>query len=443
MNFNILRLVIEREFLINVKKKSFIILTFLTPLLFVLLMAIPAAVVYFTKNNINSVAIVDNSGKVFSLLKNTDEWKFVDYTDKGLTDAKKDVLSGDADVVFNISAYDENTRTITSEGYSAKPVSVELRSMVENSINSVVESMRIKSYSIDGLENIVKDVKSSVSITTYLMDKSGKESISLSEIYMVMAYFFGIIIYIFITLFSGKVLNSVVEEKSGRVVEVLLSSVRSYELMIGKIFGVCLVALVQFLSWIVLTFLLYGLITSVFGITLNASDLGGADLSGQLSASGILGDADSVKLVLSTLSTINVTEILIFFFIYFILGYLLYSSLYAAIGAAVESTEDANQLLLPVSIPLLIGYFIVFTIFKSPDSSLAFWGSMIPFTSPIVMLARLPMGVPIHEIILSVAILIVTFMLISLLAAKLYDKGLLKYGKKTTFKDLYKWLKEK
>ena len=263
-------------------------------------------------------------------------------------------------------------------------------------------------------------------------------------------------------MFSAMVMQSVIEEKSSRVVEVLVSSVKATELMFGKIIGVACVALTQFLLWVVLTAVLVlgvgsfvgfdsiagsanvqteqmAQMTEGLGVDPSALDATGMNMQVEMPQEG----SSEMAAVLETVKDINYPLILISFVVYFVLGYLLYASLFAAIGSAVENEADTRQLQLPVTIPLLIAFFIAFYAFKSPDSQVVFWGSVIPFTSPIVMLARIPFGVPAWELALSIVLLVVTFVLIAYLSAKIYKIGILMFGKKTSFKDLYKWLKQK
>lgn len=278
---------------------------------------------------------------------------------------------------------------------------------------------------------------------------------------MFVSLIFSIIIYMFIAMFSGMVMQSVIEEKASRVVEVLVSSVKATELMFGKIIGVACVALTQFFLWVVLTGILVvgaGAVIGFDSIAESATvqteqmtqmtegigmDTELMEQSGMAAQMEMPSEENEMAAVLQTLRDIDYPMLLISFVVYFVLGYLLYASLFAAIGSAVENEADTQQLQIPVTIPLLLAFFIAFYAFKAPDSQIVFWGSMIPFTSPIVMLARIPFGVPVWEIVVSVALLLVTFVGIAWMSAKIYRIGILMFGKKTTFKDLYKWLKQK
>ena len=282
---------------------------------------------------------------------------------------------------------------------------------------------------------------------------------------MIVSMVLAMALYMFIALFSGMVMSSVIEEKTSRVVEVLVSSVKSTELMFGKIIGVALVALTQFLLWIVLTGVIIGIVGGIIGmdkITGTLSQNQVETMPGMTSMNDAMGNTLSMEqlqaltdttavaegptgmeAVLGTLGSLNYTQLIVSFLLFFLFGYLLYASLFAAIGSAVENEADTQQLQLPVTIPLLLGFFIAFYAFRAPESTIVWWGSMIPFTSPIVMLARLPFGVPMWELILSIGLLVLTFFACAWASAKIYKVGILMYGKKSTFKDLWKWLKQK
>ena len=366
------------------------------------------------------------------------------------------------DALVVISPLDSVGKTVSVDAYSGKPMSVDMKDAIRGRVNEAVENYRLESYRIDGLRQIIDDVKADVPVSTFTLDDSGEEKITSSEVYMIISLVLSIIIYMFIAMFSAMVMQSVIEEKSSRVVEVLVSSVKATELMFGKIIGVACVALTQFLLWVVLTAVLVlgvgsfvgfdsiagsanvqteqmAQMTEGLGVDPSALDATGMNMQVEMPQEG----SSEMAAVLETVKDINYPLILISFVVYFVLGYLLYASLFAAIGSAVENEADTQQLQLPVTIPLLIAFFIAFYAFKSPDSQVVFWGSVIPFTSPIVMLARIPFGVPAWELALSIVLLVVTFVLIAYLSAKIYKIGILMFGKKTSFKDLYKWLKQK
>lgn len=255
-------------------------------------------------------------------------------------------------------------------------------------------------------------------------------------------------------MFAGTVMQSVIEEKSSRIVEVLVSSVKAIELMIGKIVGVALVALTQFFLWIVLTVVLVGAFSSIVGFdklvegsssTTQMMEMAGMD-SSMMDPSTMamtMDEHSELGAVLETLQNINYVQLIVAFVLFFVLGYLLYASLFAAVGSAVDNEADTNQLVLPLTIPLMIGFFVGLYAFNSPDSQLVWWCSMIPFTSPIVMLSRIPFGVATWELILSLGLLFLTFLGGAWVSAKIYKVGILMYGKKSSFKDLWKWIRMK
>ena len=456
MNLKKLGIIIQREYLNKVKKKSFLLITFLTPILFAAICILPSLIMMGAKEQAKQVGVVDRSGIVLPYLESGD---VLAYKDLG-ADADVDAIKGDldaagVDILLTISELDPESKTVSADTYSVKPLGMDSGGSIERRINDAVEAYRIDSYGIENLEEIMSSVKSNVHVHNYTISESGEEKISESGVYMAISMLLGIAIYMFIALFSGMVMSSVIEEKSSRVVEVLVSSVRATELMFGKIIGVALVALTQFLLWIVLTLLLLAVAAGIIGkdrimgmmqddpTTEMVSQMGGMQAPGMDIPLDQAIEPSGMEVVMSTLGNINLGQIAIAFLFFFVFGYLLYASLFAAIGSGVENEGDSTQLQLPVTIPLMLGFFIALYAFKAPDSSLVFWGSMIPFTSPIVMLARIPFGVPAWELILSIVLLVATFAACAWASAKIYKVGILMYGKKSTFKDLWKWLKQK
>ena len=446
MNFKKLGIIIQREYLNKVKKKSFLLITFLAPVLFAAIAILPALIMRGTKEETKQVGVIDRSGIVLPFLEDNDVTHYLDLGTEVDIDALKANLKGaGVDVLLSISELDPETLAVKADTYSEKPLGMDTGSMIEGCINDAVEAYRIEQSGIANLEEIMAGVKSNVRLRSYTIDETGKESVSESSIYMAISMILGIAIYMFIALFSGMVMSSVIEEKSSRVVEVLVSSVKASELMFGKIIGVALVALTQFLLWIVLTGIFLGVAMGIMGkdkvMGMMDSPAVPTEMMGEMPVPAAeMGDLD---VILGTLGNINLPQIGIAFFFFFIFGYLLYASLFAAIGSAVENEGDTSQLQLPVTIPLMIGFFVALYAFKAPDSPLVFWFSMIPFTSPIVMLARIPFGVATWELVLSIMLLVGTFIACAWASAKIYKVGILMYGKKSSFKDLYKWLKQK
>ena len=462
MNLNIIKVIISREYLTRVRKKSFLLITFLGPVFFAAICILPSLIMFLAEDKGNRIAVVDESGIVMQKLTGNDVIAYDDHSGESIDALKASYSDEGYNALLAISPLDTAARSVSVSIYSEKPLSVDIKSSITDKINAAVEEYRLSLYDIGNLKQIMEDVKADVPVSTYILGDDGQEKISSSEVYMIISLVLSMIIYMFIAMFSGMVMQSVIEEKASRVVEVLVSSVKATELMFGKIIGVACVALTQFFLWVVLTAAIVAGVSSFIGFDklMESSSVQTEQMAQISEGLGVGEDAMSatgmavpdpaelvqdneLSVILTTLKDINYVQLIISFVVYFFLGYLLYSSLFAAIGSAVENEADTQQLQIPVTIPLLIAFFIAFYAFKAPDSQVVFWGSMIPFTSPIVMLARIPFGVPVWELVLSMVLLVLTFCLCAYVSAKIYKIGILMFGKKTTFKDLYKWLKMK
>ena len=453
MKIRNIKTIISREYMTRVKKKSFLLTTFLVPVLFAAMCILPSVIMFMAKDKGKQVAVVDQSGIVMPYLVDTDAVDYTDYSTESPEDMKQRFQNLGLDVMVVVSPLDTVAKTVTVASYSDKPLSVDMKESIGRKVNEAVEDYRISLYEMGDLKQILDDVESDISVATYTLGEEGEEKITSSEVYMVISMVLSMIIYMFIAMFSGMVMQSVIEEKASRVVEVLVSSVKATELMFGKIIGVACVALTQFLLWIVFTAVLVGGFSAFVGFDSLMGDP--AQTEQMMEMAGGMGgvsvedmtamaqDESQMGAVLNTLKDINYGQLILAFVLYFVLGYLLYASFFAAIGSAVENEADTNQLQMPVTVPLLLAFFIAIYAFNAPDSPLVFWGSMIPFTSPIVMLARIPFGVPAWELALSVVLLFLTFAVCAWASAKIYKIGILMFGKKTTFKDLWKWLKMK
>lgn len=444
MKIRNLNIVIAREYLTRVKKKSFLLITFLGPLFFAAVAVLPSIILMMTEDKGKKIAVVDESGFVMQKFADSKTMSFTDFSTQPLDSVKAGFTDDGFDILVAVSPLDSLSRSVSVSAYSEKPLSVDLKESLAAKVDEAVEDYRIEQYGVDGLKEIMDDVKSDVSVATYTVGDDGEEKITSSEVYMGISLVLSMIIYMFIAMFSGMVMQSVIEEKASRVVEVLVSSVKATELMFGKIIGVACVALTQFFLWIILTVVLIVGASAFMGFgSIDPSQAQQMmEMTGQMGAVGDVGNL-GMSVVLSTLAQLNYGQLILGFIVYFILGYLLYASFFAAIGSAVENEADTTQLQMPVTVPLLIAFFIAFYAFKAPDSPVVFWGSMIPFTSPIVMLARIPFGVPMWELLLSIALLIGTFIACGWASAKIYKIGILMFGKKTTFKDLWRWLKQR
>lgn len=464
MNLSKIGLVISHEYSTRVRKKSFLLTTLLTPLFLGLMIVIPALITIWDGNEHQQVKVIDHSGYFLPFFEDSDNVKF-SAAAEGET---AEIIKGAFDAMgiyaaVEISDFDANGN-VTVDTYSKEPLNIDLKSRISKTVSKAVEERKLAGYKIDGLDRILSEVKTDIKINALTITDEGEAKKDSVEIYMVLSYLMSFMIYMFVFLFGNMVMRSVIDEKSSRVVEVLVSSVKSIELMMGKIIGVALVALTQFAIWVALTI---GIISAVnaFAAPKLLEKMGGTEQIVQMAATGngihpddiaaIAGNTEAIQeteasegpeiiAILSQISGLPWAYILGCFLIYFLLGYLLYSSMFAAIGAAVDNESDTSQLQLPVTVPLLIGIFIMLHTFEHPSSQLSFWASIIPFTSPMVMLARIPFGiVPAWQLILSIALLAATFVGIAYLSARIYKAGILMYGKKSTWKDLWKWIKQK
>lgn len=448
MNFKKTWLVISREFSIRVKKKSFILTTIITPILFAALCIAPSLIMMSDlDNNVTRIAVVDNSGIVADNLHNTKKIEYVksDIDDVNYLKGKLDSLGVDALVAF--SALDEqgNMRVIT---YSSRQLNASVSGEITSMAEDIVKEYKIAQYDIPDFKKMMDELKTNVEINSFIINDKGGQKQASVEVNMGVSFIMGFIIYMFVTMFGNMVMTSVINEKSNKIVEVIVSSVKPFELMMGKIIGVASVALTQFFIWVILTLLL------VFGgFAIMGQDLiGNPEAMSQMTnmvgmdAQGMANqmlESSGPQTFINSILGVNWLYIIVCFIIFFVLGYLLYASMFAAVGSCVDNEADTNQLVLPITIPLIIGMFIMIQVFQNPDSSLSFWGSLFPLTSPMVMMARIPFegGVPMWELILSIGLLVVTIAIVIWGAAKIYRVGILMSGTKYTWKDIFKWLK--
>ncbi len=447
MNLRTIRVIIAREYFNKVKKKSFLIITFVVPVLFALMTILPALIMLFAKEESKKVQVLDRSAVVQPYLTDNALATYTFSPSDASVDSLKSALPNSGqDILLVITPDSDSLFNLKAETYSLKPLGEGVKGELQARIRQAVKDKRIEDYGINGLPAIVENVESRLTVRSYTLNEQGQETVSESGVFMTVSMILGMMIFLFITLFGGGVMSSVIEEKASRVVEVLISSVRATELMFGKIIGVALVALTQFSLWIVLTAALIGLAGGMIGKDLLTRE--NVQAMTEMADSGAMGmhpdlSVSSAGDLMTTLASMPWGEIILCFFVYFLFGYLLYASLFAAIGSAVENEADTQQLQIPLTIPLMLGFFISIVAFRAPDSPVVFWGSMIPFTSPIVMLARLPFGVPAWEIAVSIVLLLLTVLLCAWASAKIYKVGILMFGKKGSFKDLWKWLKMK
>ena len=433
-------IIIAREFAIRVKKKSFIFTTLLTPLLFAALMVVPSLIAVYSGNEEQQkIAVVDRSGIVMPYMESDQEVAFEEVTDRSVEELKRDFDTLDYFAVVGISPMD-SSKNVSVVTYSKKQMNFDMQNRISANVEAAVEEYKLKGYGIPDLEKIMADVESDVNLNTYTLDEKGEEKVSKVEIYMIIGYIGSFLIYMFIFMFGSMVMRSVIEEKTTRIIEVLVSSVKPFQIMMGKILGVASVALAQFFIWIVFTLAIVTVAGSALGLNEAAQTMpvAASEIPVEQITAAVQEEGSGF---MEALKDVNYVQIIGCFIIYFVLGYLLYSSMFAAVGAAVDNEADTQQLVLPITMPLIIGLFLMMHTFQYPDSALSFWGSVIPFTSPMVMMARIAYGVPMWELALSIGVLVLTFVVMADLSGKIYRVGILMYGKKPGWKELYKWLK--
>lgn len=433
-------LIIEREFLTRVKKKSFIITTVLVPVLLAGLMVVPFLIQSVKDDQQRTIVVIDQSGLAEKALANTEQFTFQFRPDASLDSLKQQFAKEGWYAIVTISPLDEKNQVAVGM-YAFRQINMDAQNYVERNMEKVVEQYKLEAYQIPELETIVASIKTKIPVKTFVWGDDGKEKASHTGLIMGISYILSFMIYMFIFMFGNMVIRGVIEEKSSRVVEVIVSSVKPFQLMMGKITGVASVGLLQFLIWIVLTFILATVAQGFFAATPSAemvqSMTGVAGTEVTKAVEGALPD------IFGMLSSINFVAIISAFLFYFLFGYFLYAALFAAVGSAVENEADTQQLIIPVTIPLILGIFLMLHTFQYPDSSLSFWSSLIPFTSPMVMMARIPFGVPFWQVALSLALLLITFIGMAWVAGKIYRTGILMYGKKPTFKEMLKWMNYK
>ena len=415
-------LIIKREYLVRVRKKSFIVMTIVGPVLMVALMIFPAYLANQTQE-VRTIAIDEDGFEFTNQIEDTDFLHFSKIPNQEAVLLKNDFSKSNYYALLRIK---ENNFTL----YSNQQISLSVSKAIENQLEQIIEHQKLKAAGID--LDILSEAESTVRITTKIITEDGNTTKSKAEASMGIGFICGILIYIFIFMYGTMVMRGVIEEKTSRIVEVIISSVKPFQLMMGKIIGVALVGLTQFLLWILLTIAITSVAELIF---INAGSM-----STELSST----QQSSLLIELSNLTGgINLVQIFISFIFYFLAGYLMYSSLFAAVGSAVDAEADTQQFVLPITIPLILAFILIQPIMENPDGPLAFWMSIIPFTSPVIMMVRLPFGVANWELALSMGILILSFVLTTYLAGKIYRTGILMYGKKTSYKELWKWLSYK
>ncbi len=435
-------LVIKREYLSRVKKKSFLLATILTPLIFPALMGIFVWVALEERDNqaLRIIEVVDENKLFF--LESSEQYAF-SFSDRSLEEGKQLVQEGDRYGFLYIPKINlEDPKGIVYYGEGNPNMNFILR--LENRLKKRIEDQRLLRSGID--PKVISSVRTDVSIRSIRLDDGGGENLSNAAVNYGIGFVAGILIYMFIFIYGNQIMQGVIEEKSNRIIEILVSSIKPFQLMMGKIIGVAGVGLTQFLIWIILIGGLTTMVTGYLGMQMpqeQAMELASQDLPTGEIAEAMPVDSDLME-ILQVIEGIDFFTIVISFIFYFLGGYLLYGALFAAIGAAVDAPSEAQQFMFPVTIPLLVAYMGLFVfVLNDPDSTTSFWLSIIPLSSPIGMMGRVSYGVPWFELLLSMGLLILGFLATTWLAAKIYRIGILMHGTKPSYKLMWKWIRSK
>jgi hypothetical protein len=455
---NKISVIIKREYITRVRKKSFIIMTLLAPILMASMMVIPTLLMLNKDKQFKKIAVVGGGSAVFrNAISNTEDAEYVYLDSVNMTDLKKNFEQAGYYGILYISPEVSSTPNAI-QLFSKKQPPIDLLEHIESSLEKEIERQKLLGYDIKNLDDILKSIRTKVSVQTIKIDDSGKTTETSTGIAMAVAYIGGFMMYMLVFMFGAQVMRGVIEEKTSRVVEVIVSSVKPIQLMMGKIVGIALVGLTQFLIWVTLTAAIVGVVKATVLKSSNVTQVT------QMMPQSVMAD----KQLQPTNSTPAVNKpamvnpqiaqfskmfdnamnqdwllIITSFIFYFITGYLLYASIFAAIGSAVDNETETQQFMLPVTVPILLGLFVAMGTMQNPESSISFWFSMIPLTSPIVMMARIPFGVPYWQIGVSMVIMVITFLVFVWMAAKIYRTGILMYGKKSSWKEMWKWLRYK
>lgn len=428
-------LVIQREYLARVKKKSFLIATLLTPLIFPAIMGVFVWIATEEKENqaLRIIEVVDESGLFF--MESSEQYAFSSSADD-LEAAKALVKSGERYGLLYLPAFDL-TAPKGIQYYGLENPSTSLVSYLESSLKRKIEDQRLFAKGIDPA--ILKEIRTEVVLQSLTLGEAGEETINDATVNYALGFLSGILIYLFIFIYGNQIMQGVIEEKSTRIVEILVSSLKPFQLMMGKIIGIGAVGLTQFLIWVLLIGTLSTVVMGVLGMQMpqqQAMELANPELMANAPDPGELGT------ILQVLSGIDFVTLVVAFVCYFLGGYLLYGSLFAAVGAAVDAPSDAQQFMFPITIPLLIAYMGLFVfVLQDPTSSTSFWLSIFPLTSPIAMMGRISFGVPFWELALSLSLLVGGFLGTTWLAAKIYRIGILMHGTKPSYALLWKWIR--
>lgn len=430
-------LVLQREYYSIVAKKSFILTTLLSPIIMIALIAVPVLLMEFNRSDAQVVTVIDQSGRYADKFVDSDDFKYSVLPDMSSSDMKERFMEADGDIYAILVIPRDIDQSHTVNIYSEKPVKMSLSREISDILGRSLSEAKINSYDIPELKKIIAESNISVEVKSHTWDESG-ESLSSSELATVTGLFLAFLTYMFVLMYGAMIMSSVVEDKTNRIVEVIISSCRPMELMLGKIVSIALVGLTQIAIWSVL--LSIGMfILSVTGIFTSSPDVAATMVAGGTQMPEMA--TGEMPEIIQAILGVNWLRLLGIFVLYFIGGYLLYASLFAAFGSAVDQQSDANQFTMPVMMIIIIALLIGQACMENPDGTLGVICSLIPFTSPIVMMIRLPYNVPAWEIITSIALLYATAILFTWLAARIYRTGILMYGRKISFSEILRWVK--
>lgn len=430
-------IIIQREFMTRVKKKSFILLTILMPFIFAALIMVPLMLATIQGDEQKTVMVVDKTGRYVGSLKSTANYAFVPTADN-----KDEFYTEDSEVeaVVQITAdLAKNPKAVTI--YSPREVKAELLSYVETCLGEQVRREKLSAYNIPELETIIADIQTDFHVATVKRNAEGDETSSNTYIAMTAGFIFTFLIYMFVMSYGGMVMQSVMEEKTNRIVELMVSSVKPFQLMMGKIIGVALVGFVQLAIWGVMLSIILMVCDSVFGLSTAPAVPAVAGADAQMAAMAQQAGGGEAAEIMSALMGLPYAELGIMFVLYFIGGYLLYASFFAAVGASINAQEDSSQFIMPVVLIMVFGLYAAMYSAENTNGPLAFWASIFPLTSPIVMMVRIPFGVPWWEEVLSLGLLFATSMAFVWISARIYRVGILMYGKKPSLREMLKWVR--
>jgi len=437
-----INLIIKREYTTRVMKKSFILLTFLTPVLLVAMISLIVYLGSIKDDKVKNIIVVDKTGLYKEVLENNESYNF-QFTDASVDELKQKEGDNSEFAALLYISKDLSKDSTGAVMYSDKQVNMELKSYISGLLNKHIEEQKLASYNIPNLKAMVEKSRSDIDLKTIKWGEDGKEKEASAELALVIGMITAFVIYMFIVIYGAQVMSGVVQEKTNRIVEVVISSVKPFELMMGKIIGIALVGLTQFMMWVVLTGTILFALNSTLGNSIDPTTVEKLQQMNQMSmqTGPQVEMSGKIQEITTAINGLDFTLIISMFIVYFLGGYLLYASLFAAIGSAVDNETDTQQFSMPIMLPIIFAIYAGIFSAENPDGPLAFWCSLIPFTSPIVMMVRLPFDVPVWQLALSIGILILSFIGTTWMAGKIYRTGILMYGKKVSWKEMWKWLK--